>query len=276
MRSVLLTSISACSSTYNARIINIGVRSQEITETTTMLNFKKWISLFIILIPQLGHATEQAAEPLAFFVGHSQWSKGSQGTGLPAEWDYCRAVGEQVIQLAPQYHVTTKVFFRGKGGYAQAVGQMHKEKNLWDPSAPVISCHYNATPITMSNTQKNAPQLRALFANGKTPSKGSLMGTLVLYKPNSASQKIAESLLKNVQMIMPRTESNFQNVSGIIPIDANDRGAKEILSNDKAPVMILEIGYGDNVVDATIMKSPDFQKRLAEAILTTFEKTTTN
>lgn len=236
-----------------------------------MFNFKKTLILFLIFIPHLVCATEPVDKSLAFFVGHSQWSKGSQGTGLPAEWDYCRAVGEQVVQLAPQYHINAKLFFRGKGGYGKAVGQMHNEKNLWDPNAPVISCHYNSTPETVSNTQKNAPQLRALFADGKKPNKGSLMGTLVLYKPDEASQKIAESLLKNVQTIMPRTESNFQNVSGIIPIDTNDRGAREILSNDKAPVMILEIGYGDNVVDAAIMQSPDFAKRLAEAILTTFQ-----
>lgn len=241
-----------------------------------MFNFKKWIGFLILLISQQVFATEDVTKSLAFFVGHSQWNKGSQGTELPAEWDYCRMVGEQIIQLAPHYNIAAKLFFRGEGDYAQAVWQMHKEKNAWDPNAPVISCHYNATPITIGNTQKNAPQLRALFANGKTPSKGSLMGTLVLYKPNPASQKIAEDLLKNVQEIIPRTDPSFQNVSGIIPIDVGDRGAKEILSDDTAPVMILEIGYGDNVVDATIMRSPDFQKRLAEAILTTFKDLTSS
>lgn len=235
------------------------------------MRYKLWTIFFLIFIPQVVFAVEQSAtKSLAFFVGHSQWAKGSYGNGIPPEWDYCRFVGEQVMQLAPQYNITTKIFFRGKGAYDQAVGHMHKEKNAWDPNAPVISCHYNATPITVDNSPVNSPQLRALFANGKAPKKGSLTGTLILYNNNPNSPQIAQRLLKNVQMIMPHPASNFQNVSQIILLNKVDRGAMEVLGNDKVPVMILEIGYGDNPIDYTIMRDPIFKNKLAKAILKTF------
>ncbi len=227
------------------------------------------IFLYFTFIPQISTAV-QPENKLAFFVGHSQWDKGSQELNLPAEWDYCSKIGEELIKLAPNYHLTAKLFFRGQGAYKDAVHQMHKEKNNWDRNAPIVSCHYNSTPITIDNTQIHASQLRALFVNGLAPRKGSLMGTLVLYKPTPESKKIAEQLLTNVEALMPRNDSNFNNVSGIIPISTEDRGAREILSSDKIPVMLLEIGYGDNQLDMTLMKSAGFQKSVAEAILLTF------
>lgn len=233
-------------------------------------------AICMTIFPPWSCATEQPKSTLAFFVGHSQWQKGGEGLGLPREWDYCNDVAEEVVKLAPQYHMEVKVFYRGQGSYGKAVAKMHQEKNKWSLQAPVLSCHYNLTPVKPSNVQKNAPKLKALFASGQVPQAGTLMGTLVLYKPTSSSKKLAEKLLHNVQLIMPPATTGFTDVSAIIPISANDRGAKEILSPDPAPVMLLEIGYGDNPITAKQMLAPDFKQKLAEAILNTFSSQSNN
>lgn len=236
------------------------------------------IKILLLTLTLACPITFAATNTLAFFVGHSQWEKGSKGTELPAEWDFCRAVGEQVVQLAPKYNLEVKVFYRGPGPYPLAVARMHQSKDQWSVSAPVISCHYNATPARFDNVQINAMQIRKLFAQGQSPKKGSLMGTLVMYKATTQSEKIANKLLSNVLAVMKRPlNSPYTNVSGIVLLEPQDRGADEVLyPKTKSPVLLLEIGYGDNPIDSATMSSPGFKSQLAEAILKSFNTETTN
>jgi N-acetylmuramoyl-L-alanine amidase len=239
------------------------------------LNFLKKVCVFIFFAFVQVAIAQVNTQPLAFFVGHSQWNKGARGIqGILEEWDYCDAVAQQAMKLASQYDMNLKVFYRNNiQSYSKAMDDLWQRKNAWSEIAPVIECHYNITPEKLADVQKNA-SVRQLFVNNTPPKKGTLQGTWVLYQPNQQSKTMAMQLLDNVLSIMPRDDKNSLDVSEVVSVVKGDRGSRLLLSPyAKAPALLLEIGYADNPAEVAMMQADDFKQKLAQAILQTFSIT---